>query len=334
MRIGVIGAGGWGTALTILLSDNGHEVALWQFDPSVAEEMRAQRQNCLFLPGVSIPDGILISSTLGEVISGRDMLVFAVPSQFMRSVARRVGLLEAAAPLVVSGTKGIEDKTLKRMSEVLLEEVPGLTMDRFVALSGPSHAEEVARRIPTTVVAASVSQSAAEMVQQAFMAPYFRVYTSSDVIGVELGGALKNIIALASGICDGLGLGDNAKGALMTRGLGEITRLGLCMGARAETFAGLSGMGDLVTTCISRHSRNRFVGEEIGKGRRLEDILSEMVMVAEGVQTTRSAYQLSQRLSVEMPITERVHAVLFEGYDPGKGVRDLMTRDAKPEIWA
>lgn len=333
MRIGVIGAGGWGTALAILLLDNGHEVALWQFDPMVAEEMRTQRQNRLFLPGVSIPDGILISSILEEVIPGRDLLVFAVPSQFMRSVARRVGSLKGTVPLVISGTKGIEHGTLKRMSEVLIEELSGLTLEHFAALSGPSHAEEVARRMPTTVVAASVSQNAAETVQQAFMAPYFRVYTSPDVIGIELGGALKNIIALAAGICDGLGLGDNAKGALLTRGLAEITRLGLCMGARAETFAGLSGMGDLVTTCISRHSRNRFVGEEIGKGRRLDDVLSTMVMVAEGIQTTRSAYHLSRRLDVEMPITERVYAVLFGGYDPGKGVRDLMTRDAKPEVW-
>ena len=335
MNIGVIGAGGWGTTLAILLAEKEHRVGLWQFESEWVEQVIRTRENAVYLPGVRIPEAVLISSDLFDVVPDREMVVFAVPCQFARAVARNAGSMIAGTSVVVNVAKGIENETLKRMSEVLLEEVVGLRANRVAALSGPSHAEEVSRKIPTTVVAASTDQRTAEQVQSVFMSSTFRVYTNTDIIGVELGGALKNIIALASGICDGLGFGDNTKGALLTRGLAEISRLGLAMGAQAETFSGLSGMGDLITTCISPYSRNRHVGEEIGKGRALDEVLREMGgMVAEGVRTTLSAFQLSRKLRVEMPITEQMYKVLFEGKAPRKAVADLMMRDAKPEVWA
>ena len=335
MNIGVIGAGGWGTALAILLAEKGHRVGLWQLEADQVERVIRTRENAIYLPGVRIPETVRISSELSDIVPDREMVVFAVPCQFARSVARKAGRMIAETSVVVNGAKGIENETLKRMSEVLLEEIAGLGADRVATLSGPCHAEEVSRKIPTTVVAASTNRSITERIQSAFMSPTFRVYTNTDIIGVELGGALKNVIALASGICDGLGFGDNTKGALLTRGSAEISRLGLTMGARAETFAGLSGMGDLITTCISLHSRNRHVGEEIGKGRSLDRVLREMGgMVAEGVRTTLSAFQLSRKLEVEMPITDQMYKVLFEGKAPQEAVADLMMRDAKPEVWA
>ena len=335
MNIGVIGAGGWGTALAVLLAEKGHGVGLWQFESDQVERMIRTRENEIYLPGVRIPERVLISGELSDAVPDREMVVFAVPCQYARSVAREAASMLAAKSLIVNVAKGIENETLKRMSEVLLEEIDGLTPDRVATLSGPSHAEEVSRKIPTTVVTASNDQNTAERIQDAFMTPSFRVYTNSDIIGVELGGALKNVIALASGICDGLGFGDNTKGALLTRGAAETSRLGQAMGACSETFAGLSGMGDLITTCISPHSRNRHVGEEIGKGRSLDEVMKELGgMVAEGVPTTRSAYQLSRKLSVEMPITDQMYKLLFEGKTPQDAVFDLMVRDAKPEVWA
>ncbi|MFH1008669.1 MAG: NAD(P)H-dependent glycerol-3-phosphate dehydrogenase [Candidatus Latescibacterota bacterium] len=335
MNIGVIGAGGWGTALAILLAEKEHHVGLWQFEADQVQQMIQERENAVYLPGVEIPKQVLISSDLSDVVSDRDMVVFAVPCQFARLVARKAAPMLAEHAIVVNVAKGIENKTLKRMSELLLEEIGGLTPERVATLSGPSHAEEVSRKIPTTVVAGSKDRSTAERIQDAFMTPTFRVYTNSDLVGVELGGALKNVIALASGICDGLGFGDNTKGALLTRGAAEITRLGTAMGACAETFAGLSGMGDLITTCISPHSRNRHVGEKIGKGESLDEVMGRMGgMVAEGVPTTRSTYRLAQELQVEMPITNQMYSVLFEGKTPQDAVFDLMVRDAKPEVWA
>ncbi len=331
MNIGVIGAGGWGTALAILLAEKGHDVGLWQFESDQVEGMIRTRENAVYLPGVRIPERVLISGKLSDAVPDREMVVFAVPCQYARSVAREAASMLAAKSLVVNVAKGIENETLKRMSEVLLEEIGGLTPDRVATLSGPSHAEEVSRKIPTTVVTASNDRSTAERIQDAFMTPSFRVYTNSDIIGVELGGALKNVIALASGICDGLGFGDNTKGALLTRGLAEMTRLGVTMGGKPETFAGLSGMGDLITTCISKHSRNRYVGEAIAEGRTLEEILDSMVMVAEGVRTTRSVAELSEKLSVEMPICEQMNLVLFEGKPPREAIANLMLRDPRPE---
>jgi len=332
--ITIIGAGSWGTALAVHLNRNNCRISLWEFRPAVAEELRRRRENVELLPGIEIPASIKISSKLENLLSDRvEMLLFVVPSHVLRQVARTVAPLITDAPLVVSAVKGIENATCKRMSEVLREELPDAVARRIVVLSGPSHAEEVSRQIPTSVVVASYDREVAETVQNVFISPRFRVYTNDDVVGVELGGALKNIIAIAAGISDGLGFGDNAKGALLTRGLTEITRLGISMGAEAITFAGLSGVGDLVTTCMSRFSRNRYVGEEIGKGKPPSEVLEGMVMVAEGVMTTKAAYELARRHHVEMPITNEVHAVLFEDKDPAQAVADLMMRSAKAETW-
>lgn len=332
MNVSVLLGGCWGTALAMLLSENGHRTSLWQFFPELARTMAQTRENPDALPGVHIPEDILISSSLERVLEGCDLIVFALPAQHLRKIARMVAEVGPCPRLLVTGIKSIEPGTLARMSEVLSEEL-GVPASSVVALSGPSHAEEVSRGVPTTVVAACPDLDAARRVQKAFMTPTFRVYTNRDVVGVELGGSLKNVIALAAGICDGLGFGDNTKGALVTRGLAEISRLGMAMGAQASSFAGLSGLGDLVTTCASRHSRNRYVGEEIGKGRALAEVLEGMVQVAEGVRTTESAFGLSKKLGVEMPIAEQVHAILFEGRDPKRAVYELMTRDAKAEVW-
>ncbi|MDZ7260827.1 MAG: NAD(P)H-dependent glycerol-3-phosphate dehydrogenase [candidate division KSB1 bacterium] len=334
LKIGILGAGGWGTALAILLHSNQHQVTLWEYRQKAAQRLAAERINQEFLPGVVIPEGVIITSDLEQAKTNKDILVIVVPSHVVRSVGTQIGSLrEAPETIVVSATKGIENDTLLRMSQVLLETIDGLKAENLVALSGPSHAEEVSRRIPTAVVAASVNLDAAKKVQQAFMNAEFRVYTNPDIIGVELGGALKNIIAIAAGICDGAGFGDNTKAALQPRGLVEMVRLGTKMGADPLTFAGLSGMGDLIVTCMSRHSRNRYVGEQVGKGRPLPEVLSEMVMVAEGVKTTQSAYELSKKYQVEMPITEQVYKILFEGKNPRDAMYELMMRDAKPEHW-
>lgn len=274
---------------------------------------------------------VTISSDLGDAVRGHDLLVSAVPSQAVRSVAMRLADFDLAGVVIVSATKGIEDNTLFRMSQVFQDVLSTLSNDQFVVLSGPSHAEEVSREIPTTIVAACSKIENAELIQDVFMTPTFRVYSHTDVIGVEIGGSLKNIIAIAAGIIDGVGFGDNTKAALITRGLAEMTRLGTAMGADPLTFAGLSGVGDLVVTCMSRHSRNRHVGEEIGKGKSLEEILSKMVMVAEGVATTRAAIRLAEFHRIEMPIARSIYQVLFDGKNPKQAVYDLMSRDAKEE---
>lgn len=333
MKIGVLGAGSWGTALAVLLYKNGHDVILWEFQEDVARRLVEMRENVDFLPGVKIPKEITISSDLEEVVVEKDILLVMVPSHVVRSVSEQVSRFTLGEPLLVSCSKGIENDTLLRMSEVLTQTIPGLPTDRIVVLSGPSHAEEVGRGIPTVVTAASTGRVSSRQIQEIFMNPAFRVYSSDDVIGVELGGALKNSIAIAAGIADGVGFGDNTKAALLTRGMVEITRLGTAMGANPLTFAGLSGIGDLIVTCTSRHSRNRYVGEEIGKGKSLQEVLDNMVMVAEGVRTTTSAVDLSKRYGIEMPITEEVYRVLFEGKDPKRAVYDLMTRDPKSEDW-
>lgn len=331
VRIGILGAGGWGTALSLLLYQNGHSVDLWEYSPEYAQKMAALRQNPDFLPNVHIPEAIRITSDLKSVVEEKDLLIFAVPSHVLREVVLRTLAFKIPKnALFVSGVKGIENETLLRMSEIL-EALYGIPKHQIVVLSGPSHAEEVSRNIPTAVVSASVSLASAERVQHIFMNPFFRVYTSEDVIGVELGGALKNIIAIAAGISDGVGYGDNTKAALMTRGIVEIARLGTAMSAQASTFYGLSGIGDLIVTCTSRHSRNRFVGEQIGKGKTLDEILKEMKMVAEGIRTTRSAVALVKKYGVEMPITQEVYEILFHQKNPKKAVYDLMTRTPKQE---
>lgn len=329
MRVSILGAGSWGITLASLLYKKGYDVILWEFEPERADRLRRERKAEEFLPGIEIESGIGITYTLKDVLNS-NLLCFALPSQVVRGVAKEIKKIKSEVDFVVSGVKGLEQKTEKRISEVLKEE---LMIKRIVALSGPSIAYEVIKGGPTSIVAASEDIESAKEVQKIFSAPYFRVYTSEDVIGVELGGALKNVIVIASGICDGLGLGANAKGALLTRGLAEITRLGKAMGANPLTFAGLSGIGDLITTSFSKYSRNRYVGEEIGKGRKLKEILSSMVMVAEGVSTSRSVVALSKRYNIEMPISQTVYEVLFKGLSPKEGVRRLMERELKPEIW-
>jgi glycerol-3-phosphate dehydrogenase (NAD(P)+) len=332
MRIAVLGAGGWGTTLAILLSENGHMVSLWTYREDQAGAIRETRLNAEFLPGIIVPNEIEVLTDIEQAVSRKDLVVAAVPSQFLRSVAKRVAHCDFRNTIVVNVAKGIENDSLMTMSEVLLEVLTQLKKENVCTLSGPSFAEEVSRKIPTAVVAASTSAPTAKIVQAAFTTPYFRVYVNEDIRGVELGGSLKNVIAIGAGISDGAGFGDNTKAAIMTRGIAEITRLGIAMGAEPRTFAGLSGIGDLIVTCMSRHSRNRYVGEQVGKGRKLSDVLKDMVMVAEGVQTTESTRDLARKYSIEMPITNEVHNTLFEGKDPYKATQDLMTRDAKGEM--
>jgi glycerol-3-phosphate dehydrogenase (NAD(P)+) len=331
-RVTILGAGSWGMAIARLLDRNGQTVTLWAYDPREYQRLTMFRGDPEKLKDLTLPDSIAITNDLLGALAEYDLLVLAAPAQYLRSVLRNSArLIRRNAPLV-NLAKGIETSTLRRMTEVIHEET-GLPLDLISTLSGPSHAEEVAVDMPTTVVVASHSSAVAVRVQERFSGSAFRVYTSDDVIGVEIGGSLKNIIAIASGIVDGLGFGDNTKGALITRGLAEMTRLGLSLGARPETFAGLSGLGDLVATCTSRHSRNRWVGEQIGRGLKLHEILLGMTMVAEGVETTRSARDLAKAVGVEMPITTEVYRVLFEGKSPQSALENLMGRSLKAEIW-
>lgn len=314
------------------LDRNGHSVTLWEYDPGAFEQLAAHRSQPDKLNSFVLPDSIRVTDDLEDAVPAGDLLVIAVPSQNVRYTVKQIGGRIRRFDHVVNLSKGIENHSLQRMSEVIIEET-GLRSGSLVTVSGPSHAEEVVKDAPTTVVAAGPSESAAQSIQEIFSGGNFRVYYSNDLIGVELGGSLKNIIAIAAGIADGLGLGDNTKGALLTRGLAEISRLGIALGAHIETFAGLSGVGDLVTTCFSRHSRNRSVGERIGRGEKLADILKSMTMVAEGVATCRSGYELARRHDVEMPITTEVYRVLFEDKPPAEAVADLMGRKLKAEIW-
>lgn len=330
-KFAVLGAGSWGTALSILLAgEGGHQVRLWEFRPDAARLLAEERENREFLAGVPFPDGIDVTNDLQYALDGSEAVLVVVPSQVVRSVLKSVQG-DVADKVWIGASKGIENSTLMRMSEITAEILGPEVARRYVTLSGPSHAEEVAKFIPTSVVAAGHDLETARMVQEWFSGPSFRVYASDDVVGVELGASLKNIVAIATGICDGMGFGDNTRGALITRGLHEISRLGIALGGQRETFAGLSGMGDLITTCTSKHSRNRYVGEQLGRGRTLDDILKSMHMVAEGVATTRSAWDLSQREKVEMPITEQVFRILFENASAREAVTQLMTRSLKVE---
>ena len=327
-RIGVIGAGSWGTALAKVLAENGHHVTVWARRPELVEALALQHRSPDYLPGIVLPGTLCFTANVAEATHEANFILLTTPSHGLRDVLQQLRSLSSAA-IVISTVKGIETDTLLRMSQVIVS----LLVDSppVVVLSGPNLAVEVANQIPTATVVASDDFAAAKAAQEIFMNRYFRVYTDHDVTGVELGGALKNIIALAAGIVDGAGFGDNTKAALMTRGLVEITRLGVKLGADPMTFAGLSGMGDLFVTCMSRKSRNRYVGEEIGKGRKLQEILNEMMMVAEGVRTTQAAYRLAQQNGVEMPITAEVYRMLFENKDAKESVNALMTREAKRE---
>ncbi|MFZ5899433.1 MAG: NAD(P)H-dependent glycerol-3-phosphate dehydrogenase [Bacillota bacterium] len=330
-RITILGAGSWGTALAVHLARKGLPVTLWARRPDYAAELSLSRENKAYLPGVKIPLSIEISADWKALLAGAECVVFAVPSHAFREVLVMVSRHLDDVPCV-NVAKGIEADSLLRLSQVYKAVTGDKNLSRYASLSGPSHAEEVGRAMPTALVAASPCKPVAEFVQDLFISPELRVYTNPDLIGVELGGALKNIIAVATGISDGLGYGDNTKAALMTRGLAEITRLGVHMGADPLTFGGLTGVGDLIVTCTSMHSRNRRFGIEIGKGRTLKEALGAVRMVVEGVRTTIAATELSRRLNVEMPITRQVYAVLYEGVSPLEGVTRLMTRQRTREI--
>lgn len=329
MKIGVIGAGSWGTAISIVLASKDYEINIWDRDIELINEIGISKQNKKYLPGVTLPVNIKAVSTINECISNSSVLVMAVPSHAVRVVCESTVGIISRSQVIVNLAKGIENGSLKRISEVIEEFFPN---NRITVLSGPSHAEEVSRDIPTTVVVTSKSKENAEYVQDLFSTSKFRIYTNPDIIGVELGGAVKNIIALAAGITDGLKYGDNTKAALMTRGIAEIARLGAKMGAEPLTFAGLSGIGDLIVTCTSMHSRNRRAGILIGQGRSVEEAIREVNMVVEGVNTTKSTYELSKKIGIEMPITNELYKVLFENKDPRTAVNELMLRDQKHEI--
>lgn len=330
-KISIIGAGSWGTTLANLLAEKGADVTLWVYEGSQLEAMKRSRMNTRYLPGIILAENIRLTGELEEAVYRAIYLVLAVPSHAMRTICENIRGYVNPQQIAINVAKGIENDTLKRMSEVIAETLP-MPASHIASLYGPSHAEEVSKKIATAVVAASSDLNTARTVRDLFNGEFFRVYSNSDIIGVEIGGSLKNVIAIATGICDGAGFGDNTKAALLTRALVEITRMGVMMGAQQETFAGLSGMGDLIVTCMSKHSRNRFVGEQIGKGKTLDEVLGEMVMVAEGVKTTRSVYQLSHKLEVEMPISEQVYQVLFHDKKPHDAVGELMGRDPKEEV--
>ena len=325
--IGILGAGSWGTALAVLLGNKGHQVALWSHREEAARRLARDRENEK-LPGVKIPEPVDITWDLEKALKNRDVLVLAVPSSQMRSTCRRIASGTETGQILVSVSKGIEDGTFATMTDMIREEIPGADA---AVLSGPSHAEEVGRGLPTTCVVGASLEKTAKYLQDVFMSPVFRVYISPDILGIELGGALKNVIALAAGIADGLGYGDNTKAALITRGIAEIARLGMKMGGRLETFSGLTGIGDLIVTCASVHSRNRRAGVLIGQGYTMEEAMKEVNMVVEGVFSTKAAVALARKYQVELPIIEQVSQVLFEGKSPRDAVSTLMLRDQKIE---
>lgn len=327
--ISVIGSGSWGTALAWLLRNNGHRVTLWSYLREENEMFLKYRENVDKLPGVLLDQEVVFTNQLEESIPGRDMLVLAVPSPAIRSTARNMRGVVSEGQLIVNVAKGIEEKTLMTMTDIIEEEIPQADV---AVLSGPSHAEEVGKGLPTTIVAGAHSRETAERIQGYFMSPVFRVYTSSDMLGIETGAALKNVIALAAGMADGLGYGDNTKAALITRGIAEISRLGTAMGAHLETFYGLSGIGDLIVTCASVHSRNRKAGWLIGQGRTMEQAMAEVHMVVEGVYSARAGMKLAERYHVEVPIIQSVNEILFEGKSAAEAVSQLMQRVKKDEL--
>ena len=327
-NLGVVGAGSWGTALALVLEKNGHQVTLWSSREEKAEELRKLRENVDKLPGVKLPETLEITSDIEAAVKDKELVVLGVPSLYIRSTAAKMAPYVHEGQIIVNVSKGIEESTLSTMTEVILEEIPG---GDVAVLSGPSHAEEVSRSIPTTVVAGAKTRKTAEKIQSIFMNETFRVYTSPDMLGIEIGGALKNVIALAAGITDGLGFGDNTKAALITRGIAEMSRLGVAMGGYQETFSGLAGMGDLIVTCASRHSRNRKAGYLIGQGYSMKEAMDEVKMVVEGVYSAKAALKLAKKYYVRLPIIEQVNAVLFDGKEAKEAVRELMVRDGKTE---
>lgn len=328
-KIGIIGAGSWGTALSVLLHKNGHEITVWSIVEAEITMLQTKHEHTDKLPGVRLPEDMEFTTDLKSAVEGKDVLVLAVPSPYTRSTSKMLKEVVKEGQIIVNVAKGIEDNSLMTLSEIVEEEVPQAVV---AVLSGPSHAEEVGRGIPTTIVVGARKRATAEYLQNLFMNDVFRVYTSSDVLGMELGGALKNVVALAAGIADGLGYGDNTKAALITRGITEIARLGTAMGARFETFCGLTGIGDLIVTCASMHSRNRRAGILIGQGKTMEEAMDEVKMVVEGVYSAKAAIGLAKKYDVQLPIIEQVNQVLFEGKPAADAVKDLMLRDKKIEI--
>ncbi len=327
-KAGVLGAGSWGTALSVLLHDNGHQVTIWSIDENEVKMLDEKREHELKLPGVKLADDMVITGDLESAIRGKDFLVLAVPSPFTRSTAQKMEPYVAEGQIIVDVAKGIEESTLMTLSRQIEEEIPQADV---AVLSGPSHAEEVGRKLPTTCVIGAKTRKTAEYLQSMFISRVFRVYTSSDILGIELGGSLKNVIALAAGIADGLGYGDNTKAALITRGIAEIARLGVKMGGKIESFTGLTGIGDLIVTCASVHSRNRKAGYLIGQGKTVREAMDEVQMVVEGVYSARAAAKLAEKYDVSMPIVEEVNKVLFEGKSPAQAVDDLMQRESRSE---
>ena len=332
-KIGIIGSGTWGTAIAVLLVNNGHEVTLWSAIPAEIEEMAKTRTH-KNLPGVTLPEGLVYTADLEKAMADKDLLVMAVPSVFVRSTAQKMKPFCKDGQLIVDVAKGIEENTLDTMTQIIKEELP---MAETAVLSGPSHAEEVSRGLPTLCVAGSHKKKIAEYIQSTFISPVFRVYTSPDVLGIETGAALKNVVALAAGIADGLGYGDNAKAALITRGMAEIARLGVAMGGKYQTYTGLSGIGDLIVTCASKHSRNRKAGYLIGQGRTMQQAMDEVQMIVEGVYSAKAGLTLSKKFGIETPIIQAVNQVLFENKNPKQAVDELMQRMKKdelaPDLW-
>lgn len=327
-KIFVTGSGSWGTAIAISLASAGNSVKLWSRNLDFTEELKASRENTRYLPGVKINTNVEFTSDMAECANS-DVIVLATPSHTIRSISKALSAFVKEKQIIVSISKGFDEEKYTRLTEVIKEEIPQATV---LAMSGPSHAEEVSRALPTTNVVAGTDLEATKFVQKIFNTPTFRIYTSDDVIGVELGGAIKNVIALAAGVCDGLGYGDNTKAALITRGIAEITRLGIAMGAKPETFAGLSGIGDLIVTCASMHSRNRRAGILIGKGKSVQEAEREVNMVVEGIKTAKAVYYLSNKYGVEMPIATEVYRVVFENQNAKECVWNLMNRSLKPEV--
>ena len=332
IKIGVVGAGSWGTALSQLLAGKGFPIELWAFEQEVRDQIETHRENRFFLPGIKLSPNLSPSNDIAAVVSEKDLVLFVVPSHVMRVTVSGIADCISTGTICVTASKGIENKTHLSMVDVLREALPHNPEKNFAVLSGPSFAREVAVEMPTVVTVASKSSDVSSMVQNVFAAPYFRVYSSEDVVGVGLGGSVKNVIAIAAGIIDGLKLGLNTRAALITRGLAEIRRLGLKLGANPRTFTGPAGAGDLILTCTGDVSRNHTVGKKIGEGKKLKDVLSEMRMVAEGVKTAKSVYNLSLKLKVEMPISHEVYRILYEDCSPKEAVYRLMTRDLKPEL--
>jgi len=330
-KTGIIGAGAWGTALALLLADKGHDVALWMYEKDLAEETQRTRENRVYLPGFPLPANITVLSSLEAAVRERPFILSVAPSHTVRAISDQMAPFLADHAVIVSASKGIEIDTLLPLSDVLRQTLPPKFHDRLCFLSGPSFAKEVAQKMPTAVALASYDPEAGKQAQQLMSAPYFRVYTNDDVIGVELGGAIKNVIAIAAGVLEGLGFGYNTMAALLTRGLAEMARLGVAMGADQCTFSGLAGMGDLVLTCTGGLSRNRTLGVRLGKGEKLDNILKGAKTIAEGVKTAKAARELARKNNIEMPIVEEVYRILYEGKDPRQATKDLMGRELKGE---